>query len=361
MKKILISGPAHSVHVQRWFEGVKSVDSENVYYLLDSSGLRHEKADFKIHRLSPKVKIFKPVAFVFNFVIVGIQLIWLKYIIGVNLVHSHWTGDVTSFLVALIWRHKQIQNPWGTDILLLPQKSFLHWLLLRATYKLTSHFMTDAKHVKEKLISMGVSADNINIIYFGTDVEYFSPGGTSNLRLTYNINPVSKLIYSNRSLFPVYDIATIIRAASRLPQHVFVISGGGPLEADLKNMSKKLSLENVVFVGRIPFDDLRDFLRESDCYVSSSKSDAGLAASIAEAMATGTPVVCSEFGDNSEWVVSSSAGLVFEIGNDVDLANKIQEVLANPKSFKGGRDKICSDNNSKLEMQKAADIYTKVI
>jgi len=359
--KIAISGPAHSVHLQRWYEGVRSTDPKNEYVLVDSSGLRSPKADFKIFRLSPKSMVLKPIGFVFNFFIVGMQLIWLKYIFGLDLVHSHWTGDVTSFLVALIWRRKQIQNPWGTDILILPEKSILHGLLLRATYKLTNHFMTDAKHVKEKLISMGVSAENINIIYFGTDVDYFSPGSTSNLRRTYNIDPVSKLIYSNRSLYPVYDIATIIRAAARLPQYVFVVSGGGPLEADLKKMAMNLSLENVVFVGRIPFEDLRDFLRESDCYVSSSTSDAGLAASIAEAMATGTPVVCSEFGDNSEWVVRTSAGLVFEIGNDLDLANKIEEVLANPEDFKGGRDKICEDNNSKLEMQKATEIYSKVI
>ena len=208
---------------------------------------------------------------------------------------------------------------------------------------------------------MGINPESIDIIYFGTDVDYFSAGDSNNLRQRYNLDPTSKLIYSNRSLYPVYDIATTIRAAKRLPQYVFVISGGGPLEAELKKMSMDLSLENVVFVGRIPFADLRDFLRESDCYVSSSTSDAGLAASIAEAMATATPVVCSEFGDNSDWVVRSSAGLVFEIGNDVDLANKIKEILATPERFKGGRDKICADNNSKLEMKKATKIYAKVI
>ena len=361
MKKILISGPAHSVHVQRWFEGVRKSDPQNKYLLLDSSGLLSNHADFKIHRLSPGWKIVKPVAFMFNLFIVGVQLLCLRYIVKVDLVHCHWTGDVTSFLIALIWRRKQVQNPWGTDILKLPEKSFLHRLLLVVTYKLTFHFMTDAKHVKEKLIKMGVKSESIEIVYFGTDVDYFSPGDSGSIRKRYNINPSAKIIYSNRSLYPVYDIATIVRAAKHLPTHLFVISGGGPLESELRHLTQELSIRNVIFVGRIPFDDLRDFLRECDCYVSSSTSDAGLAASIAEAMAVGAPVVCSDFGDNADWIAKTSSGLVFEIGNNKDLAEKIAFVVNNPEKFKGGRRKIETDNNSQLEMQKATEIYNKLI
>lgn len=359
-KKIIISGPAHSIHVQRWYEGVKKADPVNHYYLLDSSGKKNDKAELHILRWSPKINVLKPIAFIFNIFTVGLYLIYLRWFCKFDLVHCHWTGDVTSFLVALIWRQKQIQNPWGTDLLILPNRSFFHKLLLRATYSLTSKFMTDAKHVKEKLIKMSIDPSSISIIYFGTDINYFTPGKTD-IKKKYGLDENTKIIYSNRSLYPVYDIETIVRSAKILPNYTFVISGGGPLEDELNQLTLKLSLTNVIFVGRIPFEDLRDFLRECDVYVSASKSDAGLAASIAEAMSCGAPVVCSDFGDNVEWVEKTCSGLVFEIGNEDQLAEKISLVTDSPEKYKGGRAKIENDNNSNIEMLKATEIYRKII
>jgi glycosyltransferase involved in cell wall biosynthesis len=220
--------------------------------------------------------------------------------------------------------------------------------------------MTDAKHVKEKLIKMGIDQSSISIIYFGTDTNYFTPGKTD-VRKKYGLDENSKIIYSNRSLHPVYDIETIVRSAKILPDYTFIISGGGPLEEELKGLALKLSLSNIIFVGRIPFEDLRDFLRECEVYVSASKSDAGLAASIAEAMSCGAPVVCSDFGDNIEWIEETSSGLVFEIGNASHLAEKISQIVDSPETYKGGREKIERDNNSEIEMLKATNIYSKTL
>jgi glycosyltransferase involved in cell wall biosynthesis len=150
------------------------------------------------------------------------------------------------------------------------------------------------------------------------------------------------------------------------PETKFVIAGKGSEEKKLKELAKSLGVEdNVKFVGFIRNDELPQYLNTVDVYVSTSLSDAGIAASTAEAMACGLPVVITDVADNKKWVEDGVNGFLVPIKDPKSLAERIIYLLRNEdvrKRFgKINREIIEERNNYYKEMEKMEDIYKELI
>jgi len=171
-------------------------------------------------------------------------------------------------------------------------------------------------------------------VNFGIDTNLFAPI-TPDAQLTERLGVAGKrVLISTRSLRPIYDIATLIRSLphvlSRVPDAACVIVGGGPENDNLRALAESRGVADAVhFIGSVPNSHLPSYLCSSDVYVSTSLSDAGIAASTAEAMACGLPVVISDFGDNREWV-REGGGLLFPCGDHEVLASRLTDVLTAP-------------------------------
>jgi glycosyltransferase involved in cell wall biosynthesis len=119
--------------------------------------------------------------------------------------------------------------------------------------------------------------------------------------------------------------------------------------------------DSVKFVGFIPNEKLPEYLASADVYVSTSLSDAGLAASTAEAMACGLPVIVTDFGDNRRWVKNGVNGFIVPLRDPKTLADKIVYLLKNENIRKefGIRNRIIIEkkNNYYKEMERMEHIY----
>jgi glycosyltransferase involved in cell wall biosynthesis len=151
-----------------------------------------------------------------------------------------------------------------------------------------------------------------------------------------------------------------------IPESKFVIAGEGLEQRRLKDLAESLDISNSVkFVGFIPNDELPEYLNTMDVYVSTSLSDAGIAASTAEAMACGLPVIVTDVADNIDWVEDGDNGFVIPVKNPKVLAEKIIYLLKNEnirKKFgKSGRKIIEERNNYYKEMEKMENIYEKLM
>jgi len=107
-----------------------------------------------------------------------------------------------------------------------------------------------------------------------------------------------------------------------------LIIGSGPEEDNLKDLTKRLSLNsNVKFIGAVYKSDiLAKYMISSAIYVLAGMG--GL--SINEAMAFGKPVICSVCdGTEKKLVRDGFNGYYFKEGNKYDLANKIKLLLSN--------------------------------
>lgn len=222
----------------------------------------------------------------------------------------------------------------------------------------------------EALIKLGVDSKKIVVVYFGTDTQKFNPEKRNEmLKIEFGTYKLPVII-SLRNFEPEYDIKSLVKSIpivlNAVPEAKFEIAGSGSHEAELKELAKSLGVsDSTRFVGWIPNDKLPKHLASADVYVSTSLSDAGLAASTAEAMACELPVVITDFGDNRKWVEDGVNGFIVPLKNPKTLAEKIIYLLENEdvrKEFgKRNRKIIEEKNNYYKEMEKMENIYIELI
>ena len=228
----------------------------------------------------------------------------------------------------------------------------------------------DAEHIKEPLTELGAGSQKIRLIYFGVDTQKFNQKQRDEKLLNGLGISGLPIIISLRSFKPIYDIESLIvsipMVLKEFPEAKFVIAGEGSQKVKLKELAKSLgALDSVKFVGGIPNDELPRYLASADIYVSTSLSDAGLAASTAEAMACGLPVIITDFGDNKKWVEDGINGFIIPLKDPKSLAEKIIYLLKNEdvrKEFGKRNRKIIEErNNYYKEMKKMENIYEQLI
>lgn len=273
-----------------------------------------------------------------------------------DFLHAHYAG-VNGVLGALSGFHPFFTTAYGSDVLIAP-KSKIVKMAVRFALKRADLITCDGENSKKAMVDMGIDGNKIKVIYFGVDVLKFCPGKKEELGY-----PV---IISIRSLKPVYNVETLVKAVpyviKEVPGAKFVIGGEGPEENKLKQLAKSLGvLENIVFAGWISKEELPNYLRSSDIYVSTSLSDGGISLSTAEAMACGLPAVITNFGDNSKWVKDGENGFTFPPKNEKVLAEKIIYLLKNNelrKEFGENNRKVIEQrDNYYREMEKTEKIY----
>ena len=89
-----------------------------------------------------------------------------------------------------------------------------------------------------------------------------------------------------------------------------------------------------------------------------------MAASTAEAMAAGLPVIITNVGNNDQWITDGQQGFNIPISDPVNLTEKILTLLKN-KTLRqnmgaAGRQVIVERNNLFTEMMKVEALYTKL-
>lgn len=283
-----------------------------------------------------------------------------------DLLHAHYAG-VNGILAALSGFHPFIVTAWGSDIMINPKKNLLMKLITKYILKKADLITCDAEHMKKAMIDLGINPSKIKIIFFGVNTKKFVPGEKDkNLQKIVNIIPNSYVVISLRRLEPICDVGTFIRAIPLIlrefPKSIFIIIGNGSQEKELKNLANYLGVsENIRFMGWISEEEMPRYLRTADIYVSTSLSDGGIAASTAEAMSCGLPIVITDFGDNKEWVKDGESGFLAPLKNPKVLAEKIVLLLKdeNLRKEMGSKNrKIIEEKNDYYkEMGKMKEIY----
>ena len=109
---------------------------------------------------------------------------------------------------------------------------------------------------------------------------------------------------------------------------------------------------------------MRRLLRASDIYVSTSRMDAGLAASTAEAMAVGLPVVQTDNSDNAYWTPNGEGGILVPNSDSAALSRGVIRLLGNAAERKKmgarNRQKIIEEYNMDKEMSKIENEYKRL-
>ena len=299
------------------------------------------------------------------------ELAYMMRQIKPDLIHAHYLshfGVLASLHAQLSSFKPLVVTAWGSDVL-GNSNSYRHWWI-KHVLKKAELITCDAEHMVEAMVKLGADDKRIKLIYFGTDTQQFKPQAKSQQLVESLGLEESPVVISTRSLNPMYDVESLIRAIPPILQEVprakFVIAGNGKQRNYLVRLAEDLAVsDSIRFTGMIPSEKLPVYLNLADVYVSTSLSDAGLAASTAEAMACGLPVVITDFGDNRKWVKDEANGFLVPLQDQAALAaaiiNLLQDKGKRQRIGRANRKTIDEKNNWNKEMAKMEKLYQEQI
>ena len=211
------------------------------------------------------------------------------------------------------------------------EKVYFRWLE-RCIYRNYSRVICISEPARQNLVRwLPELKAKTTVVHNGIDLKRFKRAEPYLLKkLPGSLKGTDKVVLMVASMTRQKDQATVIRAAALLPDHYkFFFVGDGELKNDLIRQAERLGLANrVYFLGLR--DDVERLIKSADLFVLSSHWE-GFGLVAVEAMAGGLPVIASEVPGLSE--VVSGAGLLFEPGNENQLAEKIEQILSSENLY----------------------------
>lgn len=175
-------------------------------------------------------------------------------------------------------------------------------------------------------------------------------------------------IISTRSLEPIYDLETLIRAAplvlEGVPDAKFTVIGSGSQAAMLEALAVDLGVrDRIDFLGRLENADIPGQMGRAKIYVSTSLAD-GTSISLLEALAAGLLPVVANIDANHPWVKHEQTGFLFKPHDPQDLAENILRAFTCPlgsSSRNEYKDYLCKELSSVSIARKYMIIYKELI
>ena len=179
----------------------------------------------------------------------------------------------------------------------------------------------------------------LSVVPNGVDINKFKIQNSKfkitiqNLKLKLDIKDDEKVVITVSRLVKKNGIENLIRAMKELRnlnaelRVKLLIAGKGEQEEYLKDLTKKLNLEdNVLFLGEVSHKDLPQYLWISDVFVRPSLSE-GLGNAFLEAMAAGVPAIGTKVGGIPDFLREGETGLFCEVQNPKSITEKIKTLL----------------------------------
>lgn len=225
----------------------------------------------------------------------------------------------------------------GSDLNFLSKDKRYHLLTFDAL-RGASQITAVSGDVRGELIEMFGKefSRKLRTIPDGIDLKLFPEGVPIKIiNKKYHLDKKPLILFSGR-LIPEKGVKYLVRAARNINGEVFII-GGGPEREPLMKLAKDLELKNVHFpgyLGRKRTRELIEFYWRADVFVAPSVWQEALGIVILEAMACKTPVVVTRKGGIPLAVKDGVNGLFVRPRNALDIAEKVNKLLANKKRRK---------------------------
>lgn len=244
----------------------------------------------------------------------------------INLLHAHLSN--AHVLAGLVGRLT------GRPVLTTIHGRQMTTLDLEVHRTCSTHVSVVCRHSHFHALALGAAPELLSCETNGVDTNRFQPAPQRSrvLREALGLADAVPLVGFIGRLSPEKGPEVFVRAAMLLkslhPEARCVLIGEGPMEAELRQLVKKLRLSgHVHFAGLVR--DMPAVYQDLDLTVSSSHSEA-MPLAVMEAMSSGLPVVAARVGGVPEIVWHGQTGWLVGPGDFEDIASRAARLLADP-------------------------------
>lgn len=265
----------------------------------------------------------------------------------IDIIHTHgYKSDLLGLFAARFTGIKAVATPHGWDLGQGLKVRFFEFLN-RCALPFFDSVVPLSKPLADTLTL--VPKSKISIIPNFTDI--------SGLPSPKQGNP--KLITFIGRLTELKRVGDIINAMTYCSDNVKLqIIGDGPKRVELASLIRKLNLGNrIKMVGYR--EDRLQLLNNSGTLILASTSE-GTSRAAMEAMAMGKLVIASDIPGNRILIDHNETGLLFNVGNVKELAQRINEIEGGSLIRERGRDMINKSFNVVSAVAKYEHIYTEL-
>ncbi|WP_461215830.1 glycosyltransferase family 4 protein [Lacticaseibacillus sp. GG6-2] len=190
-----------------------------------------------------------------------------------------------------------------------------------------------SERTRDSLTGYGIKTP-MTIIPTGVDLTQFKEAKNPHLRADLGLADVPVLLSLSRVAYEK-RIDRVVGAMPQIlaqqPDAVLLVVGDGPAKADLETQAQTLGIQaHVRFIGEVNHEDIADYYRAADVFVSASDSESqGL--TYIEAMAAGRKVVAFASEYTQTLLDDSAIGTTFT--TDAEMVQQCLRYLAHPQAF----------------------------
>jgi len=199
------------------------------------------------------------------------------------------------------------------------------------------HVTTICAGLKGDIVARGIPERRVTLIPNAVDVDAFEFGQAPDEALKAKLGLAGKTVVGFIGSFYAYEgldllLAALPQVTARIPDARVLLVGGGPQESELKDLARKLGVEDhVVFTGRVPHGEVQRYYGIVDVFAYPRKSmrltELVTPLKPLEAMAQGRLLVASDVGGHKELIRDGETGVLFRAGNAASLADAIIRLL----------------------------------
>ena len=205
-------------------------------------------------------------------------------------------------------------------------------------YKEADTIVTVGEGYKGQLIAKKVPAGKIEVVTNGADTTIFKPSPKDQAIVSkYNLKDKFVCSYVG-TIGMACGLDIVINAAEKLKYQsnskiTFLLVGDGARRHELEELAKKKKLDNVIFTGRFPKEDVPGILSVSDVnlihLIKKELFKSVLPSKIFEAAAMKNPIIIGVQGYAADFVSTIEAGICIEPENTDELLDALEKISSN--------------------------------
>lgn len=234
--------------------------------------------------------------------------------------------------------------------------------LEKLSYKKWSNYsllISDSNSIKEELVDFGIKKNRIIPIHQGIRPEDYPE--TKNKRF---INKGIFTIGTISQLKEEKGLSILVSAVQNLwniiPNLYLIIVGDGPLKENLLWVTQKAGIDSRTrIIG--PRQDAYKWVESFDLFVLPNTKKEPFNKYILESIYYKKPVIASNIGASSEYIIDNETGMLFKPGVTEELENKIIQLYSNPELVKKITSGAYQRLMDKYTLQETAKKYVEIL